>query len=100
MTAEQIEQICALLCARIAARLREEHGVELEVEPALIARLAREGFDPEFGARPLRRHLRRTLERELTRAILDGRLPDGSRVIARDGADGSVALCPAAAEVS
>jgi len=100
LTAEQIEQICALLCARIAARLREEHGVELEVEPALIARLAREGFDPEFGARPLRRHLRRTLERELTRAILDGRLPDGSRVIARDGADGSVALCPAAAEVS
>jgi ATP-dependent Clp protease ATP-binding subunit ClpC len=64
--------------------VRQERGVELEVEPALIARLAQEGFDPEFGARPLKRHLRRTLEKELTRAILDGRIGDGTRVTARD----------------
>ena len=87
LTEEQVREIGALLCARIADRLREERGIELEVEPALIERLAREGFDAEFGARPLKRHLRRTLERELTRAILDGRLADGARVIARD-ADG------------
>jgi ATP-dependent Clp protease ATP-binding subunit ClpC len=87
LTEEQVREIGALLCGRIADRLREERGVELEVEPALIERLAREGFDAEFGARPLKRHLRRTLERELTRAILDGRLADGVRVTARD-ADG------------
>ncbi len=88
LTEEQVERIGALLCERIAERLRQERGVELEVEPALIARLAREGFDPEFGARPLKRHLRRTLEKELTRGILDGRIGDGSRVTARD-LDGS-----------
>jgi ATP-dependent Clp protease ATP-binding subunit ClpC len=100
LTAEQVEQICALLCARIAQRLREERGVELVVEPALIAKLAREGFDPAFGARPLKRHLRRTLERELARAILGGRLREGSRVIAREGSDGAVELCPAPAVLS
>jgi ATP-dependent Clp protease ATP-binding subunit ClpC len=88
LTEEQVREIGALLCARIADRLRDERGIELEVEPALIERLAREGFDAEFGARPLKRHLRRTLERELTRAILDGRLADGAQVQARD-ADGA-----------
>ena len=66
--------------------------MELEVEPALIARLAREGFDAEFGARPLKRHVRRTLEKELTRAILDGRMAEGTRVVAREGDEQTVVL--------
>ncbi len=88
---EQVKRIAELICARVTARLRAERGVELEVEPALVDRLAREGFDAEFGARPLKRHVRRTLEKELTRAILDGRLSDGVRVTARE-ADGAIAL--------
>jgi ATP-dependent Clp protease ATP-binding subunit ClpC len=89
---EQVQQIGELLCTRIADRLAEERGVELDVDPALVARLAREGFDEEFGARPLKRHLRRTLEKELTRAILDGRIGDGSRVGVRDDDGGSIEL--------
>ena len=94
LTEAQVERIGELICARIADRLRDEHGVELEVEPALVARLAREGFDPEFGARPLKRHIRRTLEKELTRAILDGRINDGVHVLARerDDEDGVISL--------
>jgi ATP-dependent Clp protease ATP-binding subunit ClpC len=92
LTETQVERIGELLCARIADRLLEEHGVELEVEPALVARLAREGFDPEFGARPLKRHIRRTLEKELTRAILDGRITDGVEVLARQGENQAVSL--------
>ncbi|MBV9413978.1 MAG: ATP-dependent Clp protease ATP-binding subunit, partial [Solirubrobacterales bacterium] len=84
LTEVQVERIGELICSRIAERLREERGVELEVEPALVARLARDGFDPEFGARPLKRHVRRTLEKELTRAILDGRIAEGARVVARE----------------
>jgi ATP-dependent Clp protease ATP-binding subunit ClpC len=95
LTEEQVREIGALLCVRIAERLRDERDIELEVEPALIERLAREGFDAEFGARPLKRHLRRTLERELTRAILDGRLVEGTRVIARGGDEGSIELLAA-----
>jgi ATP-dependent Clp protease ATP-binding subunit ClpC len=87
LNAEQVERICALICERVAGRLREEHGIELDVDEALVARLAREGFDEEFGARPLRRHVRRTLEKALTRAILDGRLVPGARVRAGEGDD-------------
>jgi ATP-dependent Clp protease ATP-binding subunit ClpC len=92
LTEEQVQQIGQLLVSRIADRLREQHGVELEVDPALVARLAREGFDPEFGARPLKRHLRRTLEKELTRAILDGRIGEDGRVRAVDGDEQSIVL--------
>ena len=88
----QVEQIGQLICEQVAQRLRAERGVELEVEPALVSRLAREGFDSEFGARPLKRHIRRTLEKELTRAILDGRIGEGTRVVAKGGEDQSIVL--------
>jgi ATP-dependent Clp protease ATP-binding subunit ClpC len=92
LSAEQVERICELVCSRVVERLREEHGVELEVEPELVARLARDGFDEEYGARPLKRHVRRTLEKELTRAIVDGGLKPGWRVRASAGEDGAVVL--------
>ena len=91
LTAAQVEEIATLICARVAVRLFEQRGIELVVEPALVARLAREGFDEAFGARPLQRHVRRTLEKELTRAILAGELPDGATVKAVDR-DGAIAL--------
>ena len=69
-----------------------ERGIELAVDGALVARLAREGFDEEFGARPLKRHVRRTLEKALTRAILAGGLADGAAVRATLADDGGVVL--------
>lgn len=65
------------------------------MDPALVARLARDGFDEAYGARPLQRHVRRTLEKEVTRAILAGELADGARVRASEGEDGAVALATA-----
>ena len=92
LTEKQVERICELVCAGVAERLRMERGVSLTVDPALVARMAREGFDGEFGARPLKRHVRRTLEKELTRAILDGRIPDGSEVLATDAGENGIAF--------
>jgi len=92
LTREQVEQIAGIVVARTAERLREERGIELEVAPERVAQLARDGFDEAFGARPLKRHVRRTLEKALTRAILDGRLPAGGKIRAGLGADGAVAL--------
>jgi ATP-dependent Clp protease ATP-binding subunit ClpC len=77
-----------LMVGQVADRLRAERGIELSVDDALVSRLAREGFDEAYGARPLKRHVRRTLERELTRAILDGTLVEGARVTAREADDG------------
>jgi ATP-dependent Clp protease ATP-binding subunit ClpC len=92
LTEPQVERIAGLLLARVAQRLLEERGIALEVAPELAGRLAREGFDAQYGARPLQRHIRRTLEKELTRAILAGRVRDGQRVRAADGEDGAIAL--------
>jgi ATP-dependent Clp protease ATP-binding subunit ClpC len=88
----QVERIARMIVDRVADRLRTERRIELEVDDALVARLARDGFDEAFGARPLQRHVRRTLERDLTRAILAGTLADGSHVRATLGEDGAVVL--------
>jgi ATP-dependent Clp protease ATP-binding subunit ClpC len=88
LTADHVERITAAICDRVAERLRTERGIELTVDPELVRQLAREGFDDEFGARPLQRHVRRTLERELTGAIVRGDLPDGSTVRASASQDG------------
>jgi ATP-dependent Clp protease ATP-binding subunit ClpC len=90
LDAAQVEEIASLICERVAERLHEQRGITLEVAPALVSRLAREGFDEAFGARPLQRHVRRTLEKELTRAILAGELPDDSHVRAVDHEGGIV----------
>jgi ATP-dependent Clp protease ATP-binding subunit ClpC len=92
LTGAQVEEICRLICEQVAGRLAEQRGIELEVDAELVARLAREGFDEAFGARPLQRHVRRTLEKELTRAILAGELPDGARVRAVDAGGGAIRL--------
>jgi ATP-dependent Clp protease ATP-binding subunit ClpC len=92
LSPEQVETIAHAIVARVAGRLRAERGIELEVADALVAQLARDGFDAAFGARPLQRHVRRTLEKELTRAILAGELADGQRVRASAGDGGAVSL--------
>src|SRR4051794_37152063 len=102
LSAEQVERIAALMCDQVAERLLAERGVTLDVADELVERLAREGFDEEFGARPLKRHIRRTLEKALTRAILTGELADGATVRARSTGEGdAIALdttsAPAAA---
>ena len=92
LTPEQVERIATLVVGATAERLRSERGIELDVAPELVTRLARDGFDEQFGARPLKRHVRRTLEKALTQAILDGRLPAGATVRATLAEDGAVAL--------
>jgi ATP-dependent Clp protease ATP-binding subunit ClpC len=88
----QVREIAGLMVARVAERLQTERGIALEVSDELTARLAEDGFDAELGARPLQRHVRRTLEKALTRAILAGELPDGSHVLAGLDESGGIAL--------
>jgi ATP-dependent Clp protease ATP-binding subunit ClpC len=83
---EQLHQITRLLLDRVSRRLRAQ-GIEPEFTDAAVAHLADEGFDPEFGARPLRRAIQRMAETELSRKVLAGELNPGDRVTidARDG---------------
>jgi ATP-dependent Clp protease ATP-binding subunit ClpC len=85
LTPEHVERIAAQMVDRVA-----ERGIELTVDAEYIAQLARDGFDEAYGARPLQRHIRRTLEKTLTRAILAGEIDDGAHVHA--GPDGSLTV--------
>jgi ATP-dependent Clp protease ATP-binding subunit ClpC len=82
----QLVEITRLLLDRLDRRLRAQ-GIEVEFTDSAIQLLAREGYDPEYGARPLRRTIQRLIENELSRLVLGGTLQPGDRLVIdeRDG---------------
>jgi ATP-dependent Clp protease ATP-binding subunit ClpB len=74
--------IVGVQLSKLAARLAERR-LSLSVEPEAEAWLARAGYDPDFGARPLRRVLQRQIEDPLALALLEGRYLEGSTVIVK-----------------
>jgi len=84
----QLAQITRLLLDKLARRLRAQH-IEVEFTDPAVELLAHEGFDPEFGARPLRRTIQRLVENELSRMVLSGAVNEGDRITV-DAADGEL----------
>jgi len=82
---EQIGEIARLLLDRTTRRLRAQ-GIEVEFTEGAVGLIGEEGFDPEFGARPLRRTIQRRVDNELASMVLSGSLDPGDRVVV--GADG------------
>jgi ATP-dependent Clp protease ATP-binding subunit ClpC len=80
LTREQVKQIVDLQMKEIADRLTE-HGISMELTEAARTWLANEGFDPQFGARPLRRTLQRRVESPLSVKLLRGEFRQGDTVI-------------------
>jgi ATP-dependent Clp protease ATP-binding subunit ClpC len=81
LTREQIADIARLLLDRTNRRLRAQ-GIEIEFTEGAVELIAEEGFDPEFGARPLRRTIQRRVDNELSRMVLGGSLNPGDKVVA------------------
>jgi len=79
LTKEQVVQIAGLLLDKVARRLRAQH-IEVQFNDEAVEYLAERGFDPEFGARPLRRTIQRQLENELSKLLLEGKLSEGDSV--------------------
>ena len=75
----QLMEIVGLLLAGVQARLAES-GIGLELTDAARAHVAREGYDPQFGARPLRRAIQRAVENPLAKAVLSGEFTRGDTV--------------------
>ncbi|NUQ11784.1 MAG: ATP-dependent chaperone ClpB [Gemmatimonadaceae bacterium] len=78
---EQIGAIVELQLTRLR-KLLAEKSLTLEVTDAAKARLAEEGYDPAFGARPLKRAIQRLIQNPLALAVLEGRFTDGDRIVA------------------
>jgi ATP-dependent Clp protease ATP-binding subunit ClpC len=81
LTREQIEQIVSLELEKV---IREVHAqaMELRVTDAAKSLLARKGWDPQFGARPLRRAIQRMVEDELAEEMLKGNFNSGDHILA------------------
>ncbi|MEQ5310056.1 ATP-dependent chaperone ClpB [Providencia huaxiensis] len=77
---EQITNIANIQLARLYKRL-EEHGYEVSATPAALEKIGEAGFDPIFGARPLKRAIQQEIENPLAQEILSGRLLPGKPVI-------------------
>jgi ATP-dependent Clp protease ATP-binding subunit ClpB len=79
LSREDLARIVELQLGRVA-RLAGELGVRLEVTPAARAFLAEEGYDPAFGARPLKRVIQRQVQDPLALRLLEEDVPEGSVV--------------------
>jgi ATP-dependent Clp protease ATP-binding subunit ClpA len=93
-----LQRIVRLQLAELASLLREQQ-LELEVEEAAVALLAEQGYEPEYGARPLRRVLRRRIENPLATYLLEDRFRGFSgvrieAVAASEGEAGSLRFVP------
>jgi ATP-dependent Clp protease ATP-binding subunit ClpB len=86
---EQIRAIVDIQLARLAARLAARE-LELEVEGPAKDFLAEVGWDPQFGARPLKRALQKHLEDGLARRVIAGDFAAGDVVLVKRGSDGLV----------
>jgi len=88
---EQLREIVDIQLARLRSRL-ELRDVALSVTEAAMDRLAELGYDPLYGARPLKRVIRKELEDRLARAILSGDVVSGQQVVVDVDADGQLTL--------
>lgn len=76
---DQVRAIATIFVAELVRRLAEQ-GIDLIVSGEVLDKLARDGFDPLYGARPLRREVERQLENPLAMKMVQGAYPHGSRI--------------------
>ncbi|MGX7065004.1 ATP-dependent Clp protease ATP-binding subunit [Enterococcus cecorum] len=79
LDASEIHEIVKIMSRQIVARMAEQ-GIQLKVTPSAIDVIGKAGFDPEYGARPIRRALQREIEDKLSEALISGQVQLGDAV--------------------
>jgi len=80
LTKNEVKEIAEIMLQEVFARL-EEKGIKLSVTDSFKERLVEEGYNPSYGARPLRRAVMRLLEDSLAEEVLSGRIKDGDNAL-------------------
>jgi ATP-dependent Clp protease ATP-binding subunit ClpC len=80
LSREDIKEIVQLELDKVSLRL-EEHAIVITTTPAALEKLAEMGYDPEMGARPLKRVIQQNIEDSLSDAMLAGEFEDGDTII-------------------
>ena len=99
LTKPEVRQIAGILLEEISARLEEQREITLGVTTAFEDKVIEAGFDPSYGARPLRRAIMRLLEDSLAEAILTGRVNDGDNALVDVDEDGNTTVTPVKEQV-
>lgn len=86
---EHLERIIEIQMQRVAARLRERK-MTIELTPRAKEKLAQEGYDPAYGARPLRRAIQRLIVDPLALLVLEGKFHEGDRIRVDTDASGNI----------
>jgi ATP-dependent Clp protease ATP-binding subunit ClpB len=89
LSTEDLEKIIDLQLARLD-KLLAERKLTLELSPDARRLLASEGYDPAYGARPLKRAIQRLMQNPLALAVLEGRFNPGDHIVARLGESGQL----------
>ena len=90
LSRDEIRRIVDLLIAEVERRL-EDRKIAIELTLEAKDWLAAEGYDPVYGARPLRRTIQRSIENPLAKRILSGEFPEGLRIVV-DAEDGGLSF--------
>ncbi|MCA1992269.1 MAG: ATP-dependent Clp protease ATP-binding subunit [Coleofasciculus sp. S288] len=93
LTKDEVKQIADILLRDVSTRLLEQ-GITLEVTERFKERLVQEGYDPNYGARPLRRAIMRLLEDSLAEAMLSGQIDEGDTAVVDIDDNGQVKVLP------
>jgi ATP-dependent Clp protease ATP-binding subunit ClpC len=80
LSKDDIRQIVDLELEKVSERLKE-HNMTLEATPAAIDQLVEEGYDPDMGARPLRRVIQNKIEDKLSDSILGEKFSEGDAIL-------------------
>ena len=80
LTKKEIGQIASKMLANLAERL-ENIDIKINFTDAVVDKLAEKGFDPIYGARPLRREIQSAIEDKLSESILDGSVKKGQSIV-------------------
>ena len=99
LTKPEVREIAGILLQEISARLEEQREITLGVTTAFEDKVIDEGFDPSYGARPLRRAIMRLLEDSLAEAILSGSVNDGDNALVDIDEDGNTTVTPVKEQV-
>jgi ATP-dependent Clp protease ATP-binding subunit ClpB len=90
----QLEEIVELQLTRLR-QLLAERKLTLELTPEAKHALTSEGYDPTYGARPLKRAIQRLIQNPLSLAILGGQFHEGDHIVASEGPDGEITFSKA-----
>ncbi len=90
LTERDIEEVARRMLKTVAERM-EAMGIHLDAGDEAVKELAKEGFDPKYGARPLRRYVQHTVETLLAKKIVEGNIQPGAKITV-DVENGELAL--------